>query len=109
MTGKSRTHKEIEDAEAREKDLSLIRHIFRVKEFLGAFEKYGDSGVTNSIWRLVFMAEAGVQAFNLGEVPGIAATHRLYDCGYEHARYLELCKIAREEQEMHDEFKTDDS
>ena len=90
-----------------EKDLSLIRHIFRVKEFLGAFSKYGDNGVTNSIWRLVFMAEAGAEAFNLAEMPGIDATHRLYDCGYEHARYLELCKIAREEQEVHDEFKED--
>ena len=107
--GKIRTHKEIEDAEAREKDLSLIRHIFRVKEFLGAFSKYGDSSVTNSIWRLVFIAEAGVEAFNLGEVPGIAATNRLYDCGYEHARYLDLCRIARDEQEGHDEFKTDNS
>jgi len=91
------------------KDLALIQHIFRVKEFLGAFSKYGDCDVTNSIWRVVFMAEAAAEAFNLAEMPGMTATHKLYDCGYEHARYLELCKVAHEQREMNDEFKTGDS
>ena len=85
------------------KDLALIQHIFRVKEFLGAFSKYGDCDVTNSLWRVVFMAEAAAEAFNLAEVPGMTATHKLYDCGYEHARYLELCKVRREEREMNNE------